>query len=163
MCRIVESVGEEVNEVEAGDFVIPVFIADCGECKDCKSSESNLCSKFPFTVSPWMPREESSRFTDLKGETLFHFLFVSSFSQYTVVDIAHLTKLDHSIPPNRACLLSCGVSTGKFYLDPCFIFFWPSPYVFLHIYVVCRTYLECFRMCFLYLNFRTPFNLLKLI
>ncbi|KMS96091.1 hypothetical protein BVRB_002030 [Beta vulgaris subsp. vulgaris] len=109
---IVESVGEEVNEVEAGDFVIPVFIADCGECKDCKSSESNLCSKFPFTVSPWMPREESSRFTDLKGETLFHFLFVSSFSQYTVVDIAHLTKLDHSIPPNRACLLSCGVSTG---------------------------------------------------
>ncbi|XP_056684946.1 alcohol dehydrogenase-like 7 isoform X6 [Spinacia oleracea] len=89
-----------------------VFIADCGECKDCKSSKSNLCSKLPFKVSPWMPREETSRFTDLKGETLFHFLFVSSFCEYTVVDIAHLTKLHPQIPPNRACLLSCGVSTG---------------------------------------------------
>ncbi|XP_021756506.1 alcohol dehydrogenase-like 7 [Chenopodium quinoa] len=109
---IVESVGEEVDEVVEGDYVLPVLIADCGDCKDCRSSESNLCSKLPFKVSPWMPREDSSRFTDLKGETLFHFVFVSSFSQYTVVDIAHLTKIDPSIPPNRACLLSCGVSTG---------------------------------------------------
>ncbi|KAL2895609.1 Alcohol dehydrogenase-like 7 [Bienertia sinuspersici] len=109
---IVESVGEGVDELEEGDYVVPVFIADCGECKDCKSTESNLCSKFPFKVSPWMPREETSRFTDLNGETLFHFLFISSFSQYTVVDVAHLTKLDPSIPPERACLLSCGISTG---------------------------------------------------
>ncbi|XP_056684942.1 alcohol dehydrogenase-like 7 isoform X2 [Spinacia oleracea] len=109
---IVESVGEGVDEIMKGDYVVPVFIADCGECKDCKSSKSNLCSKLPFKVSPWMPREETSRFTDLKGETLFHFLFVSSFCEYTVVDIAHLTKLHPQIPPNRACLLSCGVSTG---------------------------------------------------
>ncbi|KAK9681404.1 hypothetical protein RND81_10G000100 [Saponaria officinalis] len=93
-------------------MVVPVFLADCGDCNDCKSSQSNLCSKMPFKVSPWMPREESSRFMDLKGETLFHFLFVSSFSEYTVVDIAHVTKVDSSLPPNRACLLSCGVSTG---------------------------------------------------
>ncbi|XP_021732243.1 alcohol dehydrogenase-like 7 [Chenopodium quinoa] len=109
---IVESVGEEVDEVVEGDYVLPVLIADCGDCKDCKSSESNLCSKLPVKISPWMPREDSSRFTDLNGETLFHFAFVSSFSQYTVVDVAHLTKIDPSIPPNRACLLSCGVSTG---------------------------------------------------
>ncbi|XP_021732274.1 alcohol dehydrogenase-like 7, partial [Chenopodium quinoa] len=109
---IVESVGEGVDEVVEGDYVLPVFIADCGDCNDCKSSESNLCSKLPFKISPWMPREDSSRFTDLNGETLFHFLSVSSFSQYTVVNVAHLTKIDPSIPPNRACLLSCGVSTG---------------------------------------------------
>ncbi|XP_057516006.1 alcohol dehydrogenase-like 7 [Amaranthus tricolor] len=109
---IVESVGDQIDEVVEGDIVIPVFLADCGECKDCKSSESNLCSNFPFTLTPFMPREETSRFTDLNGETLFHFMFVSSFTQYTVVDIAYLVKLDSSIPPNRACLLGCGVSTG---------------------------------------------------
>uniref|UniRef100_A0A5B6ZFE9 Putative alcohol dehydrogenase-like 7 n=1 Tax=Davidia involucrata TaxID=16924 RepID=A0A5B6ZFE9_DAVIN len=59
-----------------------------------------------------MHRYETSRFTDIKGETLYHFLYVSSFSEYTVVDIAHLTKIDPAVPPNRACLLSCGVSTG---------------------------------------------------
>jgi S-(hydroxymethyl)glutathione dehydrogenase/alcohol dehydrogenase len=59
-----------------------------------------------------MPRYETSRFTDLKGEVLYHFLFVSSFSEYTVVDVAHVTKVDPAVPPNRACVLSCGVSTG---------------------------------------------------
>lgn len=108
-----ESVGENVNELVEGDTVLPIFMPDCGECTDCKSEKSNLCSKFPFKVSPWMPRYESSRFTDLKGEVLYHFLFVSSFSEYTVVDRANLTKINPNIPPNRACLFSCGVSTGN--------------------------------------------------
>ncbi|KAM3710963.1 hypothetical protein ACJW31_01G071600 [Castanea mollissima] len=109
---VVESVGEDVDEVSEGDTVIPTFMPDCGDCVDCRSKKSNLCSKLPFKVSPWMPRHETSRFTDLKGEVLYHFLFVSSFSEYTVVDVAHVTKIDPSIAPNRACLLSCGVSTG---------------------------------------------------
>lgn len=109
---IVESVGEEVHEVGEGDYVMPVFLANCEECIDCKSNKSNLCSKLPFKPSPWMPRDETSRFTGSQGETLYHCLSVSSFSQYTVVDIAHITKIDPAVAPNRACLLSCGVSTG---------------------------------------------------
>lgn len=109
---IVESVGGNVDEFAEGDTVIPSYMSDCGECADCKSEESNLCSKFPFDLSPWMPREESSRFTDLDGNVLYHFLRVSSFSEFTVVDVAHVVKIDPSAPPSRACLLGCGVSTG---------------------------------------------------
>nr|XP_007141579.1 hypothetical protein PHAVU_008G2078000g [Phaseolus vulgaris]ESW13573.1 hypothetical protein PHAVU_008G2078000g [Phaseolus vulgaris] len=109
---VVESVGEDVTEVTKGDVVIPIFLPDCGECIDCKSSKSNLCSKFPFEFSPWMPRDGTSRFKNLKGEIIHHFLCISSFSEYTVVDIAYLTKIDPTIPPNMACLLSCGVSVG---------------------------------------------------
>ncbi|CAO2817570.1 unnamed protein product [Amaranthus hypochondriacus] len=109
---IVESVGEDVKEFSEGDFVLPFFLANCGECFDCKSNKSNLCSKLPFKLSCLMPRDESSRFTDTKGDILYHTLHVSSFTQYTVVDVAHVTKIDLAIPPNRACLLSCGVSTG---------------------------------------------------
>ncbi|GLT31335.1 hypothetical protein SLA2020_060780 [Shorea laevis] len=109
---VVESVGENVEEVKEGDTVIPTFMADCGDCADCRSKKSNLCSKLPFGVKPWMPRNDTTRFTDLNGEPLYHFLFVSSFSEYTVVDVAHVVKIDPAIPPNRACLLSCGVSTG---------------------------------------------------
>lgn len=103
--------------------MIPIFMPDCGECTDCLSEKSNLCTKLPFKVSPWMDREETSRFTDMNGETLHHFLFVSSFSEYTVVDIAHLTKIDPSTPANRACLLSCGVSTGNLVLLILFYYF----------------------------------------
>ncbi|XP_038884745.1 alcohol dehydrogenase-like 7 isoform X2 [Benincasa hispida] len=52
----VESVGGEVSEVKQGDFVIPTFMAECGECRDCTSSKSNLCSKQPFKLSQGMPR-----------------------------------------------------------------------------------------------------------
>ncbi|KAK4490229.1 hypothetical protein RD792_000889 [Penstemon davidsonii] len=108
---VVESVGEGVTEFHKGDTVIPIFMSECAECRDCKSKKSNLCSKFPFEISPWL-HDGTSRFTDLKGQTLYHFMFVSSFVEYTVVHVANVTKLDSPIPPNRACLLSCGVSTG---------------------------------------------------
>ena len=111
-CRVVESVGENVSEVEEGDRVLPTLIPECGECKGCRWEKSNLCSKFPFEVSHLMPRNKTSRFTDLNGQILYHFVHVSSFSQYTVVDIANITKIDPAIPPNIACLFSCGVSTG---------------------------------------------------
>ena len=115
--RVVESVGEGVKEVTEGDTVIPTFLPDCGECIDCKSKKSNLCSKLPFKLSPWMPRyDDTTRFTDLNGEPLHHFLSVSSFSEYTVVDIAHVTKVDPVADPNRACLLGCEVSTGRYTL-----------------------------------------------
>uniref|UniRef100_A0A7N0R7Z6 Alcohol dehydrogenase-like 7 n=1 Tax=Kalanchoe fedtschenkoi TaxID=63787 RepID=A0A7N0R7Z6_KALFE len=109
---IVESVGKSVDGLAAGDTVVPTCAAYCGECADCESEESNLCSKLPFKLSPWMLREETSRFSDLNGEVLYHFMYVSSFSEYTVVDAALVAKIDPSVPPNRACLLSCGVSTG---------------------------------------------------
>ncbi|XP_042047276.1 alcohol dehydrogenase-like 7 isoform X3 [Salvia splendens] len=111
MKHVVESVGEGVTEVVEGDTVIPIFMSDCAECRDCKSKKSNLCTKYPFKIDPWM-HDGSSRFRDLNGETIHHFMFVSSFSEYTVVHLANVIKVDPTIPPNRACLLSCGVSTG---------------------------------------------------
>ncbi|KAI4388497.1 hypothetical protein MLD38_000818 [Melastoma candidum] len=111
-CGIVESIGENVVEVAEGDTVIPTFLSTCGDCTDCKSPKSNLCTKLPFKISPWMSRYESSRLKDLNGDVLYHFLFVSSFSEYTVVDVANVVKVDPLLPPDRVCLLGCGVSTG---------------------------------------------------
>lgn len=110
--RVVESVGEHVEEVKEGDLVVPVFLANCGECSDCKSTKSNICSKFSNPIPDNMPRDGSSRFRDMKGEAVYHFMCVSSFSEYTVVDVTHVVKISHEVPVDKACLLSCGVSTG---------------------------------------------------
>ncbi|KAK9163917.1 hypothetical protein Syun_004819 [Stephania yunnanensis] len=109
---VVESVGEGVEGLKEGDTVVPVFLGSCEECKDCESEKSNMCSKFSFKLGVGMPRDGTSRFRDGKGETLHNFLSVSSFAEYTVVDIAHLVKIDCGIPVDKACLLSCGVSSG---------------------------------------------------
>ena len=101
-----------MEEVKEGDLVVPVFLPSCNECRDCMSSKSNLCTKLGSKFYLGMPRDGTSRFRDLKGEVLHHFLFVSSFVEYTVVDIAHVVSLNHHFPPDKACLLSCGVSTG---------------------------------------------------
>ncbi|OWM80990.1 hypothetical protein CDL15_Pgr007021 [Punica granatum] len=111
---VVESVGENVHEVKEGDTVLPVFHPNCGDCPDCKSSKGNGCSVFvkrPGLVHN-MPRDWTSRFRGSDGQVIYHFLKVSSFSEYTVVDIANIVKIDGLFPVDRACLLSCGVCTG---------------------------------------------------
>ena len=42
---IVESVGDGVTSVQPGDHVIPLYTAECRECKFCKSGKTNLCGK----------------------------------------------------------------------------------------------------------------------
>ncbi|XP_058096911.1 alcohol dehydrogenase-like 7 isoform X1 [Magnolia sinica] len=109
---VVESVGEKVVEVSEGDVVIPVFMANCRECIDCKSEKSNFCSNIPREGPPETLSDGRSIFIDSKGEIINNWLYISSFSEYTVVDVAHLVKIDAEIAPEKACLLSCGVSTG---------------------------------------------------
>ncbi|PKU84730.1 alcohol dehydrogenase-like 7 [Dendrobium catenatum] len=108
----IESLGDGVNGMEVGDAVVPTFLSNCGECRECRSEKGNFCSVAPFSVFPGMPRDGTVRFTDAAGQPVNNFLGVSSFCEYTVVDIAQVTKVDSALPPEKACLLSCGVSTG---------------------------------------------------
>ncbi|KAK8708315.1 hypothetical protein V6N13_059359 [Hibiscus sabdariffa] len=93
-------------------MVVPVFRPNCRECRDCKSQKGNECSIFGNLVTTKMPRDATSRFKGKNGEDLHHFFHVSSFSEYTVVDVVNVVKISSDIPVDKACLLSCGVSTG---------------------------------------------------
>ncbi|EOA37938.1 hypothetical protein CARUB_v10009406mg [Capsella rubella] len=110
---VVESTGENVDGFEQGDVVLPVFHPQCEECKDCKSPKGNWCTRYTNDfLSNTRRYGMSSRFKDSSGEDIYHFLFVSSFTEYTVVDIAHLVKISPEIPVHKAALLGCCVSTG---------------------------------------------------
>ncbi|KFK22597.1 hypothetical protein AALP_AAs54367U000100 [Arabis alpina] len=110
---VVESIGEHVDGFKQGDVVLPVFHPHCEECRDCKSSKSNWCTRFAEDYFSNTRRYGmASRFKDFLGEDIHHFLFVSSFSEYTVIDIAHLVKISREVSVDKATLLSCGVSTG---------------------------------------------------
>lgn len=119
---MVESIGEHVDGFKQGDVVLPVFHPHCEECRDCKSSKANWCTRFAEDiVSNTRRYGMASRFKDSMGEDIHHFFFVSSFSEYTVVDIAHLVKISPEIPVDRAVLLSCGVSTGSIFSSSIFV------------------------------------------
>ena len=83
---MVESVGDHVEEVAAGDTVVPVFLPQCGGCADCLSPHSNICSALAHRPG-LMPRDGTTRFSlAATGEPVHGFLSVSSFAEYTVVD-----------------------------------------------------------------------------
>lgn len=109
---IVESVGKGVTDLAPGDLVLPIFTGECGECADCKSEESNLCSL--LRVNPnreVMISDGKSRFS-INGKTIYHFLG-STFSQYTVVPAGCVAKINPLAPLDKVFILSCGISTGK--------------------------------------------------
>ncbi|AAF18533.1 Very similar to alcohol dehydrogenase [Arabidopsis thaliana] len=110
---VVESIGEKVDGFKQGDVVLPVFHPQCEECKECISPKSNWCTKYTNDyLSNTRRYGMTSRFKDSRGEDIHHFIFVSSFTEYTVVDIAHLVKISPEIPVDIAALLSCSVATG---------------------------------------------------
>uniref|UniRef100_A0A4W3I660 S-(hydroxymethyl)glutathione dehydrogenase n=1 Tax=Callorhinchus milii TaxID=7868 RepID=A0A4W3I660_CALMI len=108
---IVESVGEGVTCVRAGDRVIPLYIPQCGECKFCLNPKTNLCQKIRVTQGQGLMPDKTSRFT-CKGKQIFHYMGTSTFSQYTVVADISVAKVDAAAPLDKVCLLGCGISTG---------------------------------------------------
>uniref|UniRef100_A0A914N2P4 Alcohol dehydrogenase-like N-terminal domain-containing protein n=1 Tax=Meloidogyne incognita TaxID=6306 RepID=A0A914N2P4_MELIC len=41
----VESIGNGVESVAIGDYVIPCFVPQCRECEFCKNPKTNMCQK----------------------------------------------------------------------------------------------------------------------
>ncbi|TQE06948.1 hypothetical protein C1H46_007477 [Malus baccata] len=109
---IVESVGEGVTDLKAGDHVLPVFTGECKDCAQCKSEESNMCELLRINTDRGvMLSDGKSRFS-IKGKPIYHFVGTSTFSEYTVVHVGCLAKINPSAPLDKVCLLSCGISTG---------------------------------------------------
>ncbi|XP_059068202.1 alcohol dehydrogenase-like 1 [Cryptomeria japonica] len=108
----VESVGENVKGIEEGDMVIPVFRPHCTECVDCKSTQSNMCDiSSKSRIEGLMKSENGTRFS-INGKPIYHFVGVSSFSEFTVVGVDQVVKINPMAAPDKVCLLSCGVTTG---------------------------------------------------
>lgn len=108
---IVESVGEGVIGIKAGDKVVPLPVPQCGVCKNCKNPKSNLCVRNDAPLFRGLMRDGTTRFT-CKGKLVHHFVCTSTFTEYTVVDESAVAKVDAAAPADKACLLGCGFSTG---------------------------------------------------
>lgn len=108
---IVESIGEGVTNVAVGDHVIMAYIPECGDCKFCKSTKTNLCSKIRSTQGVGKMPDGTVRFS-CKGKDIFHYMGTSTFSEYTVVADISIVKIRKDAPLQKVCLLACGITTG---------------------------------------------------
>jgi S-(hydroxymethyl)glutathione dehydrogenase/alcohol dehydrogenase len=108
---IVESIGEGVTTLKPGDHVIPLYTAECGECKFCLSNKTNLCQAVRETQGKGVMPDGTSRYS-LNGQPIFHYMGTSTFSEYGVVAEISLAKIDIDAPLEKVCLLGCGITTG---------------------------------------------------
>lgn len=108
---IVEMVGEGVTSVSVGDHVIPLYTAECGQCKFCLSGKTNLCQAVRETQGKGLMPDGTTRFYK-DGKPIFHYMGCSTFSEYTVLPEISLAKVNKEAPLEEICLLGCGVTTG---------------------------------------------------
>ena len=104
---IVEMVGEGVTSVEVGDHVIPLYTAECGECKFCKSGKTNLCQQ----CAKHKKGNADGTSCFLKMVSQFIITWAAQRFLSTVLPEISLAKVNKTAPL-KVCLLGCGVTTG---------------------------------------------------
>jgi len=108
---IVVEVGDGVTSLSPGDHVIPLYTAECRECKFCKSGKTNLCQKIRATQGKGLLPDGTSRYS-YNGQMIHHYMGCSTFSEYIVTAEISLAKIRPDAPHEKVCLLGCGVTTG---------------------------------------------------
>ena len=108
---VVVEVGAGVTTVAPGDHVIPLYTPECRQCKFCLSGKTNLCGAIRETQGQGLMPDGTSRFS-LNGETIFHYMGTSTFSNFTVLPEIAVAKIREDAPFDKVCYIGCGVTTG---------------------------------------------------
>ncbi|GAA2118824.1 S-(hydroxymethyl)mycothiol dehydrogenase [Kitasatospora saccharophila] len=100
---VVESVGEGVEDLSPGDYVILNWRAVCGRCRACKRGRPWYC---------FATHNAKQKMTLEDGTELSAALGIGSFAEKTLVAAGQCTKVDPAASPAAAGLLGCGVMAG---------------------------------------------------
>ncbi len=82
-CGVVESIGEEVKELEPGDFVSAEMHVNCGHCHQCRLGEAHICQNLRIIG------------IDQDG----------AFAEFVKIPASNIWKLDPAIPEHYGAIL----------------------------------------------------------
>jgi S-(hydroxymethyl)glutathione dehydrogenase/alcohol dehydrogenase len=102
---VIEATGQGVSDLKEGDDVVLSWTPECGQCAACIRGEVHLCAAINMTTGGEGPLSQ--------GKTrLDRFMGLGAFSEHVVVPQAMAVPLSTTLPPEHACLIGCGVTTG---------------------------------------------------
>ena len=99
----VESVGDGVNNVAPGDFVIIAWRSPCGTCRSCQRGRPWYC---------FSSRNAQQPMTLADGTSLSPALGIGAFAELTLVDAGQAVKINPDASPQAAGLVGCGIMAG---------------------------------------------------
>lgn len=103
---IVREVGKDVTSVAVGDHAVPLGIAECGQCHNCRTARTNLCEVFLGELGAPKPR------FSLDGQPVYAYTGVGSLARFVVMKEVNVAKIRKDIPFDIACTIGCAVVTG---------------------------------------------------
>jgi S-(hydroxymethyl)glutathione dehydrogenase/alcohol dehydrogenase len=103
-------VGEGVTGLAVGDHVLANWIYMCGACHYCSIGRPVLCDQQAKALYTMF--DGTTRTHDASGAPVNVFSGVGVMAEYAVVHERNLVKYDPRVPPDRAALVGCAVTTG---------------------------------------------------
>ena len=101
---IVESVGEGVTNVGAGDHVILAWRAPCGECRFCLAGKPHLCAASLNATTKMRAKKDGVELNPVLG--------IGTFCTHTLVHSHQCVPVNPELPKGQMSLIGCGVMTG---------------------------------------------------
>ncbi len=107
---VVEAVGPGV-EIRAGTHVALSWMPSCGRCEECVRGYTHLCRKAWGGMGHGGLLDGTPRLS-WEGRPVYHYSYLSTFAQATVVPEQCVIPIPESVPFDVASLVGCAVSTG---------------------------------------------------
>jgi len=108
---IVDAVGTGVTQVAPGDHVVLSWLPACGQCFFCAQGRQTLCPNgIRGMLEGGLPGGAIRLSQD--GRPLYHYSFLSTFAERTVVPQGSCVKIREDAPFEVASLVGCAVMTG---------------------------------------------------
>ncbi len=101
---VVESVGDGVTNVKAGDHVILAWRAPCGTCRFCLAGKPHLCAASLNATTKMHAEADGAELNPVLG--------IGTFCTHTLVHAKQCIPVDPALPKGQMSLIGCGVMTG---------------------------------------------------
>lgn len=102
--------GAGVEDLQVDDPVVLTFLPSCGRCSYCARGMTNLCDLGAAVMMG--PQLDGGYRFHARGEDIGQMCLLGTFSEYTVVPVASVVKVDQGTSLDKAALIGCGVTTG---------------------------------------------------
>ena len=109
---IVTALGPGVSGLAEGDHVVLSWVAPCGQCRYCRAGREARCQVAATLVAPGGTLPDGTSRLSRDGETVYHYLGVSSFAEEAVVPASGAIKVRDDAPLEVIALVGCAVATG---------------------------------------------------
>ena len=108
---VVEAAGPGVA-LAAGQPVMLSWLPACGRCAECLRDLPHLCGAAWASMGHGGLLDGTPRLSRDGGEPVFHYSFLSTFAERTVVPAACCIPIPDGVPFEIAALAGCAVATG---------------------------------------------------